>query len=118
MTSLRKRIQQNMPGLSDVVAEANTLHDVLIQTCADELLEATAPILMTSAWELRSKMSIPDADDRTEVFGTMLALRCILAHPKVLQVAAQRLYDRLCELLGEEDQEMIALLKPDRYSSR
>src|SRR4051812_2800846 len=106
-----ERLRQNMPSLVDVLIEANDLHDVLIQTCADELLEGHAPTLMKVAWELRSKMAVAKAVDPTEAFGTLLALRCILAHPEVLQVAAQRLYDRLCELLAEEDKEMIALLQ-------
>lgn len=105
-------LRENLPSLVDVLVEANALHDVLMQTGADAILEAHAPALMRAAWELRNKNQTPGTD-RMEIFGTMLALRCMLLHPEALQVAAQRLHDRMCELLGEEDQEMIALLKVD-----
>lgn len=107
------RMRQSLPALSDVISEANHLHDVLIQTAADDILEAAAPGLMRAAWELRSKDLDPGTDSM-EMFGTLLALWTVLRHPEVLQVATQRLYDRLCELMPKEDREMIALLQSRR----
>jgi len=103
-----------MEYLVDVIGMANDLRGIVETTDADEEISDRSGILLDVAGKLQSVDAVPDANP-TEGFASLLGLKAMLQSPECFQIAAQRLYDRLSELLqvdaGAGDREVINALE-------